>query len=314
MKKISDKQYAEYLEFKEAQAHGRLLMPDTVRFICAANNYDAEQIGRYFLDVLAQHTDIEKPYRHYLFILRDYLYSYCKTSSQSQLHEVEKRIAGKSYSIEEHIKGMIYSLLSNQVNWSRIDPHLAQIDQLFFNYDPTLILSKPASYFYDGIMRIKCGNRSIKAQMEALHKNINTLLDIEREYGSVDAFVISEPIHDIVKKLSSEKSKYKLNQMAEALVWEYLRNVGVDGAKPDTHLRRFLGSSRMGTCEHSVATLKELDIQISGLCEATGLRPIEVDYIIWNFCAEGFGEVCTKSPRCSICPVRNECNYSHKGN
>ena len=39
---------------------------------------------------------------------------------------------------------------------------------------------------------------------------------------------------------------YKLHQVGEALAWEYIRNVGIDGAKPDTHIRRFLGSNRMG--------------------------------------------------------------------
>ena len=29
-----------------------VLLPDTVRFICEANGYDAEKIGQHFLDIL----------------------------------------------------------------------------------------------------------------------------------------------------------------------------------------------------------------------------------------------------------------------
>ena len=42
------------------------------------------------------------------------------------------------------------------------------------------------------------------------------------------------------------EGKYKLKYVGKALAWEYLRNVGVDGAKPDTHLKRILGSNRLG--------------------------------------------------------------------
>lgn len=52
MKQITNKDYEEWLKYKEAKAKGHILMPDTIRFICAANNYDPERIGRHFLEVL----------------------------------------------------------------------------------------------------------------------------------------------------------------------------------------------------------------------------------------------------------------------
>ena len=71
---------------------------------------------------------------------------------------------------------------------------------------------------------------STKAQMEALPDNIRTLRRIEDEYGSVDSFITSEPADVIVEKLSKGASSYKLKMLGEALAWEYLRNVGIDGA------------------------------------------------------------------------------------
>ncbi len=54
MKQISNNEYEEWLKYKEEKAKGHVLMPDTVRFICAANNYDPNNIGRYFLEILPQ--------------------------------------------------------------------------------------------------------------------------------------------------------------------------------------------------------------------------------------------------------------------
>ena len=48
MKQITNKEYEEWQKYK---AKGHILLPDTVRFICEANGYDAEKIGQHFLDI-----------------------------------------------------------------------------------------------------------------------------------------------------------------------------------------------------------------------------------------------------------------------
>jgi len=40
MKQITNKEYEEWQKYKEEKAKGHILMPDTLRFICAANDYD----------------------------------------------------------------------------------------------------------------------------------------------------------------------------------------------------------------------------------------------------------------------------------
>ena len=75
--------------------------------------------------------------------------------------------------------------------------------------------------------------------------------------------------------------------------------MGVDGAKPDRHLCRFLGSARMGAANVSAeATPDEVFAQIDELAEETELYKIEIDNIIWSFCAGRYGEVCTATPHC----------------
>lgn len=49
MKQITNKEYEEWQKYKAEKEKGHVLLPDTVRFICEANGYDAEKIGRHFL-------------------------------------------------------------------------------------------------------------------------------------------------------------------------------------------------------------------------------------------------------------------------
>ena len=52
MKQITNKEYEEWQKYKSDKAKGRILQPDTVRFICEANSFDPVKIGRYFLELL----------------------------------------------------------------------------------------------------------------------------------------------------------------------------------------------------------------------------------------------------------------------
>lgn len=52
MATITKKQLEEYEQLKRDRDSGRLLTPDGLRFICEANGYDPEKIGRRFLEVL----------------------------------------------------------------------------------------------------------------------------------------------------------------------------------------------------------------------------------------------------------------------
>ena len=159
----------------------------------------------------------------YLVAIRSFLESKGLGYDTSLAAEIEKRKAGKHYTIQDHIRGMVYSMLTNQTKWYRVEPHLQEIDKLFYDYDPDKILSAEKGYFCQGILDMKCGNMSTKAQMEALPDNIGTFQRIEDEFGSVDAFITSAPANVIVEKISNGSSPYKMKMLGEALGWEYLR-------------------------------------------------------------------------------------------
>ena len=47
-------------EIQSGESEGHILLPDTVRFICEANGYDAEKIGQHFLEILPKITEHEE--------------------------------------------------------------------------------------------------------------------------------------------------------------------------------------------------------------------------------------------------------------
>jgi len=251
---------------------------------------------------------------HYLYDIKANLeangWEYDSTVDDS----VRARQNGKNFTLNEHIRAMIFALLSNRTPWKRIKKKIADVDAIFAGYDPETIKQTAPSEYVKAIRKIKCGNQNITNQMTDLADNIRVLQNLEAEYGSVDAFLTSQTPSEIVKLLSSSKfPKTKLKQMGEALVWEYIRNVGIDGAKPDVHLRRFLGASRMGACKHNEATINEVYKQVDILSQESGLTKAGVDTIIWTFCAESdeaYGEICSAKPHCDLCPVRDKCNFS----
>ena len=214
---------------------------------------------------------------------------------------------GRKFSFEEHLKALIYALLTNQRKTSDVEPKLVDIDRLFFNYDEAKILTYPGEYFEKGIRQLRCGNISIKSQMANLNANIFMFIKIEEDYGSLDDYVVSKAPDVIVKELSS--GIYKLKGIGPALAWEYLRNVGIDGAKPDTHLKRFMGSKRMGVSDNIEASDEEVLDEVKRLSAITGLSRFDIDYAIWVYCADGKGQICTSSPSCDKCVVKGYCRY-----
>lgn len=220
------------------------------------------------------------------------------------------RAEGKCFTLNEHVEGMILSLLSPQTVWADVERNLDRIKKLFFDYVPAEIVKYDAEYYTQGLGEMRLRSRFTAKQMTAVNHNIQVLELIEKDWGSVDAFVAMRPIAEVVKSLSDYGSRYKFNQMAVPLVCEYLRNVGVDTAKPDEHMRRMLGSERLGVSTKKNASISEVLTEINRLSKETGMWAADIDYLLWSFCATDKGEICTKSnPACHKCVLRDECKH-----
>lgn len=241
--------------------------------------------------------------------------------------QLDRRKNGGTFTVSDHIRGMVYSMLTSGAAWNRLEPHIdiatgqiPIIDDIFYQYDVTALQSADPTELCEKVKALKLGTQYLKNQTEALVKeNIGKLLSIQEKYGSVDNFYQSladknDNLKTLVRELSTTGKPYKLAQLGEALTAEYLKNVGYDIGKPDRHIRRILGSEYLGYSKHKdVPPYEAIDI-IAGIAKSLNKSAAEVDYILWAYCANGFGEVCTKGkPKCmELCVAEPFCNYKDK--
>lgn len=238
--------------------------------------------------------------------------------------QIDKRENGGTFTVSDHIRAMVYSMLTSGASWNRVEPGIdintgviTHIDEIFCQYDVNTLLNTDPMLLVEKVKAQTLGTQYIKNQMYSLIEvNIHQMLSLEKEYGSVDDFYqhfinADTSLNTLVLVLSANDSKYKYAQMGEALIAEYLKNVGYDIAKPDRHIRRILGSKVLGCSDNEIVQIYEAFDLVAEIAKATGKQIAEVDYILWSYCANGYGEICTvNKPKCDICVVEHCKNKS----
>lgn len=241
--------------------------------------------------------------------------------------QLDKRRDGGDFTVSDHIRGMVYSMLTSGAAWNRLEPHIDTatgqipvIDDIFYQYDVNALLNAAPAVLVGRVKEHRLGTQYLTNQISALiGVNIGKLLAIEKEYGSVDHFYQSladknDNLKTLIRELSAPGKPYKLTQLGEALTAEYLKNVGYDIGKPDRHICRILGSEYLGCSKRKeLSPYEAIDI-IADIAKSLNKPAAEVDYVLWAYCANGFGEVCTKSkPKCmELCIAKSFCHYKDK--
>lgn len=264
---------------------------------------------------------------YYLNVMQDYLEKEGKLSNPTQ-GQLDRK-AGKKLEFKTHIKYVIHAQLTNQEKWSNIENNIEKIDEAFFHYDIKKIKKQSGDYFYNKIEKYIVRGLRLKDQMKYLHDNIGILESINNKDGGLDSYVFSMSPKEIIINFVTE---HKLNCMGISLICEYLKNVGVECAKPDTHIMRFLSKTRRGLLKKDEAhipkkgknkgkildttwtdndKIKALEI-IENIGKVSGKTASDIDRIIWSYCADNHGEICTKTPKCNNCIVREGCNHNKK--
>lgn len=238
--------------------------------------------------------------------------------------QIDRRKNGDTFTVTDHIRAIVYSMLTSGVAWNRLEPHIDIetgriwiVDEIFYQYDVDKLLSTAPSELVGQITAQTLGTPYIKNQMNALiNTNIKKLLALEKEYGSIDNFYQSiintdSTMKTLVKELSAVGKPHKFAQLGEALTAEYLKNVGYDIGKPDRHICRILGSEYLGCSQRKYAAPYEAIDIIADIAKSLNKPAAEVDYILWAYCASGFGEVCTlKNPKCQSCVAKQICKFT----
>lgn len=234
--------------------------------------------------------------------------------------QIEKRKNGGIFDLSDHIRAMVYSMLSAEKEWYLVQSHIdnGDIDTIFKDFCVDSLLQCKAETLTGQIKDIHCASRLTSRQMEVLNVNINKLIEIEKQYGSVENFYQCLCEKDntckmLICTLSSVGNPYKLQQMGEALVTEYLKNVGYDICKPDRHICRMLGCDIFGCSDKKeVSVYEALDI-MSAIADELHKPIAEVDYILWSYCAKGYGGICTvNGNHCDSCVIYTHCNKKEK--
>ena len=197
-------------------------------------------------------------------------------------------------------------MLSNQRDWGAIYENKKVIEQIFFNFDKDQLKNIDYTYWVNALKSRKLANRSINAQMQNLKYNIEVFEQIEKEYRSLDYFITALKPTAVAVLFASKESPYKLKQMKFALVLEYLRNVGIDTAKPDVHIVRIL--KRLGLLNKSNNEEKQIINVLEKISLETGISVSKIDFLLWHYCSENFCNICSANPKCSQCVIKEFCN------
>lgn len=244
-------------------------------------------------------------------ILEEYLKNKVEDSDNSIIQALENRKNGKIFSFSEHLQGFIYAQLSALVSWKKIKSNLLNIDSIFCHFNKDKLKLKSTDKLISEITKIKCNNPyTTKNQMYSLKTNIETFERIEKDFSSIEKFITYHSPLKTIKLLADTNSTYKLKFSGIALVCEYLRNMGIDLIKPDVHLKRILAPDRL----NFISTKSDYEIieKCKQVSEQIGISQIKIDYLLWNYCAKGYGEVCTKTPKCKKCVIRYFCKLGNK--
>lgn len=249
---------------------------------------------------------MNKDYQQMFNILEEYLKNRVQDIDLTILEAVEQRKNGKSFSFEEHLRGFIYAQLSALVSWKKIKDNQTRLDEIFCNFDCQQLKEKSAEDLINEITAIKCHNPyTTKNQMRSLKANIETFERIEQDFGSLEKFITHSTPSNIIKLLADSNSTYKIKYMGVPIACEYVRNVGIDIIKPDVHIKRIVSAYRLNLVT-SKSDYKIID-EFQELSKQIGISQAKMDYLLWNYCSMGYGEICTATPKCNECVIRKYC-------
>lgn len=249
---------------------------------------------------------MDKDYQQMFNILEEYLKDRVQDIDLTILEAVKQRKNGKSFSFEEHLRGFVYAQLSALVSWKKIRDNQPKLNDIFCNFDRQHLKEKSSEDLINEITAIKCHNPyTTKNQMRSLKANIETFERIEQDFESLEKFITHSTPATIIKLLADSNSAYKIKYMGVPIACEYVRNVGIDIIKPDVHIKRIAAADRLNlvTAKNDYKIIDEFQ----ELTQKIGISQVKMDYLLWNYCSKGYGEICTATPKCDVCVIKRFC-------
>lgn len=223
-----------------------------------------------------------------------------------QVDLANKRAAGEAFSDEEVFKGVLWAVLSSNIDWSRVERALPELEDRIGSYGPQLYATREAAYIDDlneWFKSKKAGSMVLRRNLNYLIRTAKILSDWSAEHGSADSY-FTKAVQDggdpfaAVMLLGNDPS-YKLPALGTAIAAETMRNLGYDMAKPDRHICRTMGcwglmqyqkwpdQSGNKNPDTSYDELLETMRAMDRFAKAVNESPTYVDNVIWFACSVG---------------------------
>lgn len=216
---------------------------------------------------------------------------------------IYERKNGKGFSFSEHLEALVFALLNNQ-RWGNntIYENYDALKEIFCDFDVEKLKKESPDYLYDKVVGISCGGTTLRRHLSALKANILTLEKIEKDYGSLDNFVLSTDPYAISNIFY--KGKYKLEQVGPSFALDYLRSVGIISTRADSQINRMFGVERLALVRSGKSTRTQTLSIINKMASVTNLDPMEVNVILWQYCLNRGAKICSDVPSCNKCKFR----------
>lgn len=224
-----------------------------------------------------------------------------------QVSAVKERAAGRAWSDDETFEGLLMAVLSNNTDWSRIEPIQADLAELFSGFSLKLYADLPHHEIGERILpwflARKAGSMTLERDLVNLRRCARRLHEHSRLHGTAESYftVLVRQLDGDPKKAALQlgsPGKDKLPAFGVALAAEALKNLGFDVAKPDRHVKRAVASfglvpfekwsDRNGRTAPSYAS-KKLHLAVMGavqnIAASASVPVVTADNAIWLLCA-----------------------------
>lgn len=193
---------------------------------------------------------------------------------------------------QEHMRAAVYSIISGGAKWNmhldninQIEKKITNVEKCFEHFSDMETVRKildeqPNSYFQKYIKGWRFFKRNIeelKLFADSLDADVNNRYD-EINNGDTTYFTL-------VNALSDPNSCYKVKGFGIPLACEYLRNLGYDIPKPDSHICDILFDYSFIP---SRSAQEEAYYVMLDLAQVLDCSPAKLDYYLWSSCAFGY--------------------------
>ena len=222
-----------------------------------------------------------------------------------------KYLEGKAFSDANYYWMMVCVVFYSGFRASTVTAKLDLIRQYFPDYDTVAAYDKSKSY------EILHDSKMIKNNLKvgACIENAKVFQGIVSEYGSfqtyIDSFLPTVSFENLM--LLKEELEYRFKGFGRVTTYHFLTDIGLPVIKPDRVICRIF--QRLGLIESSEQLLKTV-IQGRKFAQATGhpIRYIDIVFVAYGQVKSleyglTSGICLEQNPLCSICGIKDECNY-----